>query len=178
MVAMRSWILLGTLLLAAIISSFVGLWLARSGRLTTVRARATSSPAALTACPTTYPPLPPFDPNNPQTWPRLNRRPLSPGPRPVLDHTGRTRGYVCDIDFTDLVAPPVGDPGYPVTDNRGQVSGYWVRGYGFVDPVSARDPSIIASLKANPLQVIDSNGDLVGAAEWLQREQAGTARTR
>lgn len=107
-----------------------------------------------------------------------------PGMVPVLDSTGAVRGFIpkdelgADPTELKLGAGEAQVLGWEVRLTSGELSGYMLAGYGFVDALTAQDDAIVEALLANPLQVVDEGGELVSAEEWLARTRAGTAATR
>lgn len=102
--------------------------------------------------------------------------PVPPGKTAIRDKVGRFRGFVDSAVLFSMEPRPAG--GVPVHSPSGELTGYIVEQYGFLDAVSAADPKIVAALKANPAQVVDEIGATVSFEEWARRVAGGTARTR
>jgi hypothetical protein len=95
----------------------------------------------------------------------------------VLDHVGKLRGYASRVEWNDPnqhTAP--GDPGTPVVDSSGALEGYVST--AFIDLQTAKDPALVAQVKAHPDMILDADGNLVTAADWMQRLKDGSAKVR
>ncbi len=71
----------------------------------------------------------------------------------VVDHAGTLRGYVvnrqlfCSYVVVDSErCRPANGVGWPVVSEAGDVAGFWLPGYGFIDPVTATDHDLVVRL--------------------------------
>src|SRR5438067_1791921 len=110
----------------------------------------------------------------------------------VTDRLGSLRGYASRLEWNDPTQhTAASDPGTPVYDGSATLEGYFatvfIHGSGthqgyflsvFIDLRTARDPALVAKVKAHGDMILDASGKLVSAQVWMQRVKDGTAKVR